>query len=406
METREDTKPKNDFGLMDTSILTETGGEWKVLLVLMVMVIGIEFLYFNYHKREDIHKALDERIEYNLENIELIQSTIIKELQGRINLLKTKSASEGRLNYNQWIEYNNKSPYVVVDSENDRKYWIQTWRLVPQTDGKKFILKSYPDASYINHSWKDIIYINQRKFTSNHVETDEELLFKMYLSDEKPFTLTQYYWYDPVFKKMVERRDISMRYDDEEGNSGFISSGYTIKNINKGFTFDHLTHPLTSKLYYGSNILTMLLAFMIYYYNHRDHPRLGLLKSSIFFIILSGYTAYYCSIDDEMGSVDVEIRKLDSINQGTISISFLTGLSIFVLSAVKKNHPFLYKETSFLLVFFILTVIFVLFKNNSYVLLQDITEHRVFKEFIFNYCILMYMFIMINFGINVLVYDD
>ena len=50
-------------------------------------------------------------------------------------------------------------------------------------------------------------------------------------------------------------------------------------------------------------------------------------------------------------------------------------------------------------------IILILFKNNAYIKLREITRHRVFKEFTFNYCILINMFIVINFGLNVFFYS-
>jgi len=107
------------------------------------------------------------------------------------------------------------------------------------------------------------------------------------------------------------------------------------------------------------------------------------------------------TIEDEEGSVEIELKKFENINQGILSMSFMTGLSIFILNKLKEKENFLYKETTFLLIVYMIAIIAILFKNNAYVKTEDVTAHRVFKEFIFNYCILINMFIIINFGIDV-----
>jgi hypothetical protein len=371
------------------------------LIAFIVVILGLQYAYINYAKQNDIHKKIADRIDYNLNNQKLIEDTIVKELKIRLEMLRTSSDNNSaKMQYNDWINYNNKNPFVYTDQENDRKYWIQVWRLIPDTNNESFQLKSYPDLTYLNHTWKDLINFNKRRFTSNHVETDEQLIKKFLLARENPYSIFQFYWYDPVFDKMVERKSVVMSYDDGFGNKGTISSGFSTKNMNKTYTFDHFNTPVCTQLYYGSTILTTMLALIIYSFNN-DNPKLGMIKAGTFFLILTVYTTYYMTINDELGTVDVETRKLDSINQGILSMSFMTGLSIFILTNLKEKEAFLYKETSFLLITFMITIIIILFKNNAYIHLTDITEYRIFKEFIFNYCILINMFIIINFGINV-----
>ena len=374
----------------------------KQLIVIIVVVIALQYAYIQYAKQNDIHKKIASRIDYNLNNQKLIEDTIAEELKDRISLLKksTDKQDSSKMEYADWIAYNNKNPFIYTDQEHDRKYWTQVWRLIPDTGNENFQLKSYPDLSYLNHTWKDLINFNKRQFTSNHVETDEQLIKKFLLARESPYSIFQFYWYDPVFNKMVERKSVVMSYDDGLGNKGTISAGFSIRNMNKTYTFDHFNTEMCKNLYYGSTVLTVVLTLIIYAFNV-DNPKVGLLKSTLFFMILTGYTTYYMTINDELGTVDVETKKLDSINQGILSMSFMTGLSIFILTNLKDRQTFLYKETSFLLITFMITIIIILFKNNAYIHLTDITEYRIFKEFIFNYCILINMFIIINFGINV-----
>lgn len=375
----------------------------KNLIIFIVLGVALQYAYIKYNaKVNDKHKAISNRIDYNLSNQKQIEDTIAKEIKARLSLLKTANdrPETSKLDYHDWIAYNNKNPFVYTDQENDRKYWIQVWRSIPDTNNENFLLKSYPDTTYLNHTWKDLVNFNKRRFTSNHVETDEQLLKKFMLNRESPYSIFQFYWYDPVFDKMVERKSVVMTYDDGFGNKGTISGGISIRNMNKTYTYDHFNTPVTQQLYYGSTFLTVFLTLIIYAFN-ADNPRVGMIKSGLFFIILTGYTTYYMTISDELGTVDVETKKLESINQGILSMSFMTGLSIFILTNLKDKETFLYKETSFLLIVFMITIIIILFKNNAYITLNEITEYRIFKEFIFNYCILINMFIIINFGINV-----
>ena len=222
----------------------------------------------------------------------------------------------------------------------------------------------------------------------------------MHINNRLQYTPIEYYWYDPEYDRIVERKGIAKKFDDGVGNKGIIMSGYVLENMNKTYTFDHFRNPMCETLLIVGNILTIVIALILYSFNS-TRPKVGLMKATLFYVIFMGYITYYMTLDDEMGTVDIELKKLENINQGILSMSFMTGLSIFVLTNIKEKEAFLYQETSFLLIVFMIAIILILFKNNSYIKMRDVTEHRIFKEFIFNYCILLNMFIIINFGINV-----
>ena len=83
-------------------------------------------------------------------------------------------------------------------------------------------------------------------------------------------------------------------------------------------------------------------------------------------------------------------------------MSFMTGISVFILSSMEKSkNTYLYNETSFLLIIVMITIIASLFKDNSFITPGQITSMRSVKEFLFNYCLFVNLFIIVNFGINV-----
>ena len=363
----------------------------KNLIVFMVLILALQMAYIKYHHSGNFQSdEIDKKIQYNLENENELEETIVNELNSRVALLKSMS-------YNDWIKYNDNAPYIFYDTDKEYKYWIQAWRSIPNTDF--FQLKVYPDLKFINHSWHDIVDYNSMQFTSNHFDYDKDLIKKFMLSGEKPYSTFQFYTYDPVYHHLVQRKEFVIPYDDGDGNRGTISSGYDVKNVNESYTFDHFRNPTCLQLYIGSVFLTIFLTLMIYFFNS-DNESIAMTKATIFYTIFMLYISYYMTIDDELGTVEIELKKLEGVSQGILSLSFMTGLSIFILNTI-KNKSFLYRETTFLLIVYMISIIIILFKNNAYNRLEDITNYRIMKEFGFNYCILINMFIVINFGINV-----
>jgi len=374
----------------------------KELLVLIIVGIIIQSVLLKY-KYNKVNLKLTERIEFNLSNESLIEKTISSDLERRLSLLKTSTDTNtsSKLNYKDWIDMNNNSDLISFGSENKNiDYFIQVWRSIPNTNNEKFVLKVYPDKNWVDHTYDDFLkYINTIHITSND-DIDKDLIKMFFLDGMEPYSVFKIIWYDSNFNQVVERKEIVYRYDDGFGNKGTISSGFTIRNIEEEYTYDHYKRKEMKNLYYSSILFTIVFTLMIYLFNI-DIPKVAMIKASLFYIIFMSYITYYMTIEDEEGSVEIELKKFENINQGILSMSFMTGLSIFILNKLKEKENFLYKETTFLLIVYMIAIIAILFKNNAYVKTEDVTAHRVFKEFIFNYCILINMFIIINFGIDV-----
>jgi len=374
----------------------------KELLVLIIVGIIIQSVLLKY-KYNKVNLKLTERIEFNLSNESLIEKTISSDLERRLSLLKTSTDTNtsSKLNYKDWIDMNNNSDLISFGSENKNiDYFIQVWRSIPNTNNEKFVLKVYPDKNWVDHTYDDFLkYINTIHITSND-DIDKDLIKMFFLDGMEPYSVFKIIWYDSNFNQVVERKEIVYRYDDGFGNKGTISSGFTIRNIEEEYTYDHYKRKEMKNLYYSSILFTIVFTLMIYLFNI-DIPKVAMIKASLFYIIFMSYITYYMSIEDEIGSVEIELKKFENINQGILSMSFMTGLSIFILNSLKEKKTFLYKESTFLLIVFMIATIVILFKNNAYIYTKDVTVNRVFKEFIFNYCILINIFIIINFGIDV-----
>ena len=369
------------------------------LISYFIVLILVQNIYFAYNEKNDVFKNLNDEIEFNLKNKDFIEDLLASELNNKLSLLKTKSNPNGK-NFEEWIKYLNKDPYIYHPTFKTNKFWIQSYKLIPGTT-EDFHLRVYPDETFLNHSFRDLISYQNSRFISKHIEPDPNLIKKFYLLNNKPFSVYQFYTYEPIHDSFVERREIVYRFDDGEGNSGTISSGYIVSNINSDYTYDHIKEE-GRPLYFITILITLFLSFFIFAINSRD-KKSSLIKSCVFFTIMMIYITFYFSSHDEYGTFDIEKEKLNNINQGILSMSFMSGISIFVLNNIKGDkRKHLYYETSFFLIIVMMTTIASLFKNNQYIKAEEITKIRSTKEFIFNYSLLVNLFIIINFGINVM----
>ena len=370
------------------------------LISYFIVLILVQNIYFAYKDKNYVFQKLRERIAFNEENRENIEDLIKTELQAKLNLLKTKE-NEAGMPYEKWVNHINKDPFIYYPTNKDMKYWIQSWKVIPNTNNENYHLRIYPDNDFMYHTWADMLNSQSQKFISQHIEADKQLIKKWFLLNDKPFSIFQFYTYDPVFDANVERKSVIYRFDDGEGNAGTISSGYTVSNLNEKFSYDHLKGE-GRQLYFLTILVTLFLSFFIFAINSR-YKKTAIFKSIIFFTIIMVYITLYFSSYDEYGTFDIEKEKLNNINQGILSMSFMSGISIFILNKIRgDNRRHLYYETSFFLIIVMFTTIGSLFKNNQYVKPEEITKIRSTKEFIFNYSLMVNLFIIINFGINVM----
>ena len=369
------------------------------LISYFIVLILVQNIYFAYNVTNDPFIKLNKEIEFNLKNKDFIEELIASDLKDKVNLLKTKTNETGKP-FEEWIKYLNKDPYVYHPTFKENKFWIQCYKLIPEGT-ENFHLRVYPDETFLNHTFRDLIAYQNSRFLSKHIEPDPNLIKKFYLLNDKPFSVYQFYTYEPIHDSFVERREIIYRFDDGEGNTGTISSGYIVANINNDYTYDHLKGE-GRQLYFMTILITLFLSFFIFAINSRD-KRSSLIKSCVFFTIIMTYITLYFSSHDEYGTFEIEKEKLNNINQGILSMSFMSGISIFILNNIKNDRrKHLYYETSFFLIVVMMTTIASLFKNNQYIKAEEITKIRSTKEFIFNYSLLVNLFIIVNFGINVM----
>ena len=369
------------------------------LISYFIVLILVQNIYFAYNVTNDPFIKLNKEIEFNLKNKDFIEELLASDLKDKVSLLKTKTNENGKP-FEEWIKYLNKDPYVYHPTFKENKFWIQCYKLIPEGT-ENFHLRVYPDETFLNHTFRDLIAYQNSRFLSKHIEPDPNLIKKFYLLNDKPFSVYQFYTYEPIHDSFVERREIIYRFDDGEGNSGTISSGYIVANINNDYTYDHLKGE-GRQLYFLTILITLFLSFFIFAINSRD-KRSSLIKSCVFFTIMMTYITLYFSSHDEYGTFEIEKEKLNNINQGILSMSFMSGISIFILNNIKSDRrKHLYYETSFFLIVVMMTTIASLFKNNQYIKAEEITKIRSTKEFIFNYSLLVNLFIIVNFGINVM----
>jgi hypothetical protein len=360
----------------------------KIILLIIIYILFVLFQYF-YPKYKEYKlknskdsKELADKIKYNTKNYKNINPKIYKILCDRVELLK-------KIGYEKWIEYNQQNVWVKV---NGRKYFITIWYYT----NKNFHVKTYPILKYINLSWDDFLKERSNNLAFSKYSTDKQLLLNMYHDVSEEYNVYSNYFESPFYNKIVRRNIISKKFDDGKFNTGVIYIPYEIENISNDNTlFYNKVLPIYVIIIFS--LLSLFLSVLIFLLDITNF----ILPLSIL-IIINLYITYYVSIEELYGTLELELEKFTSISSGVLSISFLISASIFILSALQeKSIKNLFEKAAILFVVSFILLLISIFKQTNYTDYYNVAQNRITKQFIFNYTVLLNLFIILNYIIYV-----
>jgi Mg2+/Co2+ transporter CorB len=104
-----------------------------------------------------------------------------------------------------------------------------------------------------------------------------------------------------------------------------------------------------------------------------------------------------------IGSFASENTKIQNINSSVLGISFLIGVNIFILTSLKKEvKQKLFIESGLIFSISVILLLVVMFKVTNYMNIRHLMEDRISTQLVFNFAILLNMFVIINYIISVI----
>jgi hypothetical protein len=294
------------------------------------------------------------------------------------------------MNYQEWLKYNQENIWVDIDGH---KYYICIWDYT----NKNFYLEAYPIEKYLNLSWDDYLKEQNNELSFAKYTTDKELLLNMYNDISEEYNVYSNFFVSPLYNKIIRRNLIPKMYNDGKYNTGLMYISYEIENLSDTNTlFYYRVLPIYIIIIFS--LLSFILSIIIY-----SLDTTNFILPLIILIILNLYITYYLGIQELYSTLQMEIDKFTNISSGVLSISFLISASIFILSALQKksNMKNLFQKAAFLFVISFILLLVSIFKETNYSNYYNIAQIRVTKQFIFNYTVLLNLFIILNYVIYI-----
>jgi hypothetical protein len=314
-----------------------------------------------------------------------------KILTERVNLLYSKNMS-----YEEWLDYNRKN--VLVNYGKEHKYYIFLFEVLPNNN---YIQRVSANADFINLSWNDILKVNDEQLIYTKFTTDKDLIKNFYdSSSDNDFSEVKYYWLDPLTVKTVAKKSVVLKWDDKtNGKTGVIGMGVDLEYLDEDnifYYFKELGYTYPALI----SVLTLVISIILYKLKGEQNTNF---KAMFFLLLTNTYLTYFLSKHEIYGSSDLEHKKEQNINSGILSISFLVGVNVFILTTLEKSiQKILFTETGFIFAISLILLLIATLKSTNFMSTSDVIKSRLSTQLIFNFAIILNTLIIMNYIIYIL----
>lgn len=354
----------------------------KLLLVFFIFLINqLVIIYLNSRDK-------DNTIKYD--NFNEIEIKLKEELSRRTDLI-----NKNKMNLDEWVTYNKEN---IIFKVNDKSFYIFIFDYINRQDD--FLTLVHANPKYINLTWKDLVKDQQESFPFIKEETNEKLINNMFeLGDYNKIRQIKYYWTDPIEKTLIKKESFFLNWSEKKyKRTGVIGMGYNTNNILESNTVDYsnYTHYI---FIFIINCVIIIVTYSIYVLNN-NHSKV---KAAILLLFTSSYLINFINSKELIGSFSTENIKIQNITSSVLGISFLIGVNIFILTSLKKElKQKLFIESGLVFSISVILLLMAMFRVTNYMNIRDLMEDRISTQLVFNFSILLNMFVIINYIIHVI----
>ena len=356
----------------------------RLLLVFFLFLVNqIVLIYVN---------SKDKNTKIKYENLDEIQKKMKEELMNRSGLLNTN-----KMNFDKWLIYNTENDILKI---GDKSFYFFIFEYINHQDD--FLTHVHANEEYTNLVWKDVMKDQKEHFPFIKEETNDKLINNMYeLGQFNKINKIKYFWTDPIEKTLIKKESLFLKwYDKYNKKSGVIGIGYNTNNILETITIDYSDYIHYIYIFI-INIIILVITYATYALNNNK------IKATIFLIFTYLYLINFINSRELIGSFASENIKIQNINSSVLGITFLIGVNIFILTSLKKEiNQKLFIESGLLFSVSVILLLMVMFKVTNYMNIKELMEDRISTQLVFNFSILLNMFVIINYIISVITKEN
>ena len=369
------------------------------ITIFFFIILMFEYLYYYFYLsnwKKFLGKSVNiEKVEFNLNNKEHLQTIITNLLNERVKLLET-------MTYIEWLDYNNKN--ILLDFKGN-KYYVYIYEKdndINDND-KNFILRASYQKELLNLNFIDeLSVVNHRYIALEQFPTNPNLIDVMYNMDEiiNGCNFMDYFWEDPFDKQAIQKSAYFKKYTKKINHhlktTGIIGIGYEVGDLDYNYSDIYLNYVGVPFVIFMIVLIFILSTSMYYSINRPSYIRPG-----IILIGLNAFLMYQISLVGTITDIPLEHLRMNEITTSTIGVSFLVATNIFIIKSIRTKHNKIYNEiyseSVFLFAASIIFLLFSMYKHSNYTEINELRRIRVQNQIFFNMSILMNFGIFFNF---------
>jgi len=331
-------------------------------------------------------------VDLNVSHIDDLKTIICNDLVERTNMLY-------KMNYNDWINYNNKNIFL---KNTENKYYITIYEKKNDNDSNSetnFIIRATYPPNLVNLNIQDEINaVTYNSIVFEAFPLNKDSINNMWVLEDPINGCNTFsrYWFNPVSKRSVKQQEYFLKYKKTEGNSvftGIISIGVPVYDLESQYGdvyFNYFGPYFVIVMFLLSILLSLVL---------QSTSKKGPFLSILTFVVLNIYLLYtYCKIGS-ITTISLEQNKINDTIHTIEAIGFLVAVNVFILDSLKTNlnYKYLYNESVLLFCVLISFLFISSFKNSNYATINEVRNRSVQTETFFNLAIILNIIIFFNY---------
>jgi hypothetical protein len=360
----------------------------KLLIICYIIIVILQIIITKYSSldlSENVVK-LNKKIKYNLEH----KDELLKKFSTEVVTIANKINS-GEMNFDEWQLYFTKLPGYEIDGN---KYYFSIWEYLDKKPNEEYVILHYGDPNYVGLTFTDLeaemkeILINSKNTITPNVNKYSFSVSK--IGGANGFV---YNWVDPLSLQSVKKQNVNSLWKDKTGRTGYVSIGIDLENLSQTDSYKYYKHVTNLKLFFSS-IITIIIAIVI---NNLNATKYSNIRAFLFLFISNIYIFIFLNSYENESTLENEKLKMTRITSSILSLSFLSGVNIYILKSLFENKKNFFQETAFIFGLSIVLILMSIYKYKNANDMSNLITHRVSSQLTFNLAVLFNMFILINF---------
>lgn len=364
------------------------------IIITAIIYILVYFIYvrnWKYFVNLNTSNYLNE-VKQNANKIDDIKTAICNDLSERTSMLR-------KMNYNDWINYNNKNIFL---KDTGNKYYVTIYEKKDDSESSSdtnFIIRATYPPNLVNLNIEDEINaVTYNSIVFEAFPLNKDSINNMWVLEGPMNGCNTFsrYWFNPISKRSVKQQEYFLKYKKVDGDStfsGIISIGVPVYDLESQYGNVYFNY-FGPYFVVGMFLFTVLLSVIL-----QRASRKGPLLSILTFVALNIYLLYTYSKIGSITTISLEQTKIKDTIHTIEAIGFLVAVNVFILDSLKsnQNYKYLYNE-SVLLFCILISFLFISgFKNSNYATIDEVRNRSVQTETFFNLAIILNIIIFFNY---------